>query len=116
MAKLDAHREVMEIEPDSRKMQSIEELQEIPKEEATVMSVGEPRKRHRVCNLASECCQKRKERIRGNRGSRRKSPAACRKVSRHAKVAWCKRNLFRKIQILEKCRQKPITRQYKTLR
>jgi hypothetical protein len=29
--------------------------------------------------------------------------AACRKVSRRAKVAWRKRNLFKKIRILEKC-------------
>jgi hypothetical protein len=36
-------------------MQSIEEHQEIPKEDAAVMPVGEPRKQHRVCNLAAEC-------------------------------------------------------------
>jgi hypothetical protein len=53
-------------------MQSIEEHQEIPQEEAAVMSVGEPRKRRRVCNLAAELRQKRKERTRGNRGYRRK--------------------------------------------
>jgi hypothetical protein len=73
------------------------EHQEIPKEEASVMPVGEPRKRRRVCNLATEHRQKRKERTRGNRGSRRKSAAACRKVCRHAKVAWRKRNLFRNV-------------------
>jgi hypothetical protein len=84
-------------------MQSIEEHQEIPKEEATVMPVREPRKRHRVCNLAAERCQKRKERTWGKSGSRRKSATICRKVSRHAKVAWRKNNLFRKIWILEKC-------------
>jgi hypothetical protein len=67
------------------------------------MSVREPRKRRRVCNLAAEGRQKRKERTWGNRGSRRKSAVACRKVSRRAKVAWRKRNLFRKIRILEKC-------------
>jgi hypothetical protein len=44
-----------------------------------------------------------KYRTRGNRGSRRKSTAACRKVSCRAKVAWRKRNLFRKIRVLEKC-------------
>jgi hypothetical protein len=44
-------------EPDSRMMQSIEEHQDFPKEKAAVMSVGEPRKRRRVCNLATECRQ-----------------------------------------------------------
>jgi hypothetical protein len=46
--------EVTETEPDSRMMQSIEEHQEIPKEESAVMPVGEPRKRRRVCSLAAE--------------------------------------------------------------
>jgi hypothetical protein len=69
-------------------MQSIEDHQDIPKGEATVMPVGELRKQHRVCNLAAERQQKRKEKTRGNCGSRRKSDAACRKVFRCAKVAW----------------------------
>jgi hypothetical protein len=73
-------------------MQSTEGHQEIPKEEATVMPVGEP---------AAERRQKRKERTRGNRGYRKKSTAACRKVSRRAKVAWRKRNFVRKIRIQE---------------
>jgi hypothetical protein len=46
-------------------MQSIEQLQEVPKEVAAVMPVGEPRKQHRVRNLAAERSQKRKERTRG---------------------------------------------------
>jgi hypothetical protein len=74
-------------------MQSTEEHQEIPKGETAVMPVGEPRKRRRVRNLAAEHRQKWKERTQGNRGSRRKSAAACRKVSRRAKVAWRKRNI-----------------------
>jgi hypothetical protein len=41
-------------------MQSIEEHQDIPKGEAAVMPVGEPRKRRKVCNLAAELRQKRK--------------------------------------------------------
>jgi hypothetical protein len=73
-------------------MQSIEEHQEIPKGEAAVMPIGGPRERCRVCNLAAECHQKMKERTWGNSGSRRKSAAVCRKVSRRAKVAWRKRN------------------------
>jgi hypothetical protein len=98
--------EATETEPKPGMMQSIEEHQEIPKEDAAVMPVRGPRKLHRVCNLATECCQKMRERTRGNSGSRRKSAAACRKVSRNAKVAWGKRNLIRKIQTLEKCGQR----------
>jgi hypothetical protein len=78
-------------------MQPKEENQEIPKGEAAVMSVGGPRKRHSIQNLAAERREKRKERTRGNSGSRRKSAADCKKVFRRAKVAWQKRNLFRRI-------------------
>jgi hypothetical protein len=67
-------------------MQSIEVQQDIPKGEVAVMSVREPRKQHRVCNLDAERHQKRKERTQENPGSRRKLAAACRKVSRHAKL------------------------------
>jgi hypothetical protein len=91
-------------------MQSIEEHQEIPKEDAAVMPVGGPRKGRRSCNLAAERCQKMSERTQGNSGSRRKSAAACRKVSRRAKLEWRKRNLIRKIRTLEKCgRRKELT-------
>jgi hypothetical protein len=51
-----------ETEPDPGLMQSVEENQEIPKEHAAVMPVGGPRKRPKICNLAAERCQKRKER------------------------------------------------------
>jgi hypothetical protein len=77
-----ACQEATETEPDPQMMQSIEEHQEISKEEITVMSVGELRKRRRVCNLAAERRQKRNERTWGNRGCRRKSAAACRKMSK----------------------------------
>jgi hypothetical protein len=95
--------EVMETKLDPGLMRSIEEHQDIPKGEATVMPVRELRKWCRVCNLAAECRQKRKERTRGNRGYKRKLAAACRKVSRHAKLAWQKRKFFRKIRIQENC-------------
>jgi hypothetical protein len=58
-----------ENEPDPGMMQSTEEHQEIPKKDAAVMPVGEPRKRRRVCNLAAERLQKRKEWTRGYLGS-----------------------------------------------
>jgi hypothetical protein len=80
-------------------MQSIEEHQENLKEDVAVIPVGGLRKRRRDCNLAAERRQKMRERTRGNRGSRRTSAAACRKVSRRAKVAWQKSNLIRKIRI-----------------
>jgi hypothetical protein len=124
MAKLDAyqermmaHREATETKLDPGLMQSTEKHQEIPKGEASVMLVGVPRKRRRVRNLAAECRQKRKERTRGNRGSKRKLAAACRKVSRCAKVTWRKRNLFRKIRTLEKCgRRKEFAARVRTTR
>jgi hypothetical protein len=96
-----ASQEATENEHDPGKRQSMEEHQEIPKGEASVMPVRELRKWHRVRSLAAERRQKRKERTQENRGSRRKSAASCRKVTRHAKVAWYKRNLVRKIQIQE---------------
>jgi hypothetical protein len=57
--------EATETEPDPGMMQSIQERQEIPKGEAEVMPVGEPRKWHRVRNLAAERRQKLRERTRG---------------------------------------------------
>jgi hypothetical protein len=56
--------EATETEPNRGMMQSIKEHQEIPKEDATVMPVGGPRKQHRVCNLAMERHQKMRERTR----------------------------------------------------
>jgi hypothetical protein len=83
------------IEPDPEMMQSAEEHQEIPIEDAAIMPVGEPRKRRRVQYLATQSHWLRKDRTRGNHGSRRTSPAACRKVYRRAKVAWRNRNIVR---------------------
>jgi hypothetical protein len=80
--------EATETKLDPGLMQSIEEHQDILKGEAAVTPVGEPRKRRKICNLAAEHRQKRKERTRGNCESRRKLAAACRKVSRRAKVTW----------------------------
>jgi hypothetical protein len=95
--------EATETEPDPGMMQSIEEQQEIPKGEATVMRVRGPRKQHRVRNLTVERRQKWKERNRGYCESRRKSAVTSRKVSCCAEVAWQKINLIRKMRTLEKC-------------
>jgi hypothetical protein len=80
--------EATETELNPGMMHSTVENQEIPEGEAAVMPVREPRKRRRVYNLPAERRQKRKERTRENRGSRRKSAAACMKVSHRVKMAW----------------------------
>jgi hypothetical protein len=54
------YQEATETEPDPGMMQSVEEHQDIPKEDAAVMPVGGPRKRRRVWNLTAERRQKRK--------------------------------------------------------
>jgi hypothetical protein len=89
--------------PDPGMMQSTEEHQEIPKGEAAVMPVREQKKQRRVRSLATERRQKWKERTRGNRGSRRKSVGACRKVSRRARMAWHRKSVVRKIGTQENC-------------
>jgi hypothetical protein len=91
--------EATETNPDPGMMQSIEETREIPKGEAAVMPVGEPKKWRRVRNLTAECRHKIKEKTQGKNRSKRKSAAACRKVSRRTKVAWRKRNIIWKIRI-----------------
>jgi hypothetical protein len=98
LATWNTHTEVKKIEQDPGMMQSMEEHRDILTQDAVVMPVGEPRKRRRVRNLAAKSHQKRKERTRGNCGT------TCRKkVSRHATVAWRKRNLFRKIWTKVNC-------------
>jgi hypothetical protein len=75
-------------------MQSVEEHQEVTKEEAAVMQVGEPRKRRRNWNLAAERRQKPKERTQGYCGSRNRVTIIDRKVSRRAAVARRRRDIF----------------------
>jgi hypothetical protein len=113
MAMLDAHHErimaplgkagATDFKANPKQMESVTEQQDTSKEEVAVMPVGEPWNRRRVRNLAAERRQKIRERTRGNRGYRRESAAACRKVSRRAKVAWRKRNLFRNVQTQSNC-------------
>jgi hypothetical protein len=96
-----------EAEPDPGMMQSIEEHQQNPKEDATVMLVGGPRKRRRVCNLAVKRHQNMRERTRGNMdpgGSQLPPEGRCPALQKwHGE----KKNLSRKIRTLEKCgRQK----------
>jgi hypothetical protein len=85
--------EATETEPHLGIVQSVVEHHENPTEDAALMPVGGPRKRRRTLNVAAKSHQKLKERTQGYCGSRRKLAAACRKMSRRAKVAWRKRNL-----------------------
>jgi hypothetical protein len=104
MVMWNTHPEAVKIEQDPGIMQSAVEHQEVPKEDTAVMPFIAPRKGHRVQNLAADNCQKRKDGTRRIHGSRRKLAAACRKMmSRHATVAWRKRNIFRKIWPKENC-------------
>jgi hypothetical protein len=89
--------------PDPRMMPSVEQHQDIPTEDVAVMPVGEPRKRRRIHKLAAERRQKIKDKTRGNHEFKRKSPAACRMVSRRAAVARRKGNTFRRLQSRENC-------------
>jgi hypothetical protein len=79
-------------EPGPDMMQSAEEHQDVPREEAAVMPVRGLRKRRRVWKLAAERRQKPKEATRGHCGSRRRVTVAGKRTSRHATVAWGKRN------------------------
>jgi hypothetical protein len=85
-------------------MHSAEEHQDILSEDAAVMPVKGLRKWRRDQKLAAERRQKPKKRTGGYRGSRKRVNVACPKdVSRHATVAWCKRNLFGEIRTEENC-------------
>jgi hypothetical protein len=79
-----ASQEDTETKPDPGTMQSVEEHQEIPKEDAAVMPVGEPRKRRRDRNLAAGRRQKPKRRIQASCESRRRLIVAGKKITCHA--------------------------------
>jgi hypothetical protein len=77
-------------------MQSAEERQEVPMEDAAVIPVRGRKRRHRGRKQATGRREEPKELTRGDHGSRKMLAAACRKASRRATVAWLKRNVFRK--------------------
>jgi hypothetical protein len=85
------------IQPNPRIMQSVAEHQEVLKEDAVMKTVEGWKQQHRGQKLAAGRRGGPKELTRGDCGSQRKLAAACRKVSRHATVAWRKRRIFRKI-------------------
>jgi hypothetical protein len=84
-------------------MESEVEHREVPTEEAAVKSSGTMKKRHRGRHIAAGRRSEPKELTRGDCGSRRKLAAACRKASSRARVAWFKRNVFRKIRTPGNC-------------
>jgi hypothetical protein len=74
------------------------EHREVPTEEAAVKSSGTMKKWHRGRHPAAGRHGEPKELTRGDCGSRGKLAAAYRKLSRHAAVAWRKRNVLRNIR------------------
>jgi hypothetical protein len=91
------------IEPDLGKMQSVEEHQEIPKENSIVKPVKGRKKRHRDRKPAAGRRGEPNELTRGDCGSGKKLAAACKKITGRETVAWCKRNVLRKIVTQGNC-------------
>jgi hypothetical protein len=77
------------------RLDSESEHREVPNEDAVVKPVRGRKKRHRGRKQAEGRRGEPEELTRGDCGFRKKLAAACRKVSRHATVAWRKRNIFR---------------------
>jgi hypothetical protein len=90
-------------EPASEEMKPEVAQQEVPREDAAVMPIGGLRKQRRGRKQAAGRREKPKKVNRGICGSREKLAAACRKVSRHATVAWRKRNILRKSWTQRNC-------------
>jgi hypothetical protein len=95
--------EKTQTEPSPEMMQPVGEHQEVPREEAAVIPVSGWKRRHRGRKQAAGRCGEPKELTRGEGGSRKKLAAACRKASRHATVAYRKRNVFRISWTHENC-------------
>jgi hypothetical protein len=90
-------------EPDRGIMQSAVEHQIVPKEEAVVKPVEGRKKRRRGRKLPAGRRGEPKELTRSDCGSGKKLAAACREVTSCARVAWRKRNLFKKIGTQGNC-------------
>jgi hypothetical protein len=87
----------LEEEPTSVEMKPEVAHEEVHREDAAVTSVRGLRKQRRGQKQAAGRCEEPKKLNRGIRGSWEKLAAACRKVFRHAAVAWRRINAFRKI-------------------
>jgi hypothetical protein len=92
-----------EIEHDPGMMQSGGEHQEVPKEEAAVMPVGDLMKQVRDWNLAAGRRQKPKGRIQAICESQKKLTVANRKVSHRAALARHRRDIFTQERTRVKC-------------
>jgi hypothetical protein len=90
-------------EPSPKEMESQVEHREVPMEEAAVKSSRVMKTQHRGQHLAAGRRREPKELTRGDCGSQGMLAAACRKMSRHAAVAWWKRNLSSNIQTRGNC-------------
>jgi hypothetical protein len=88
--------EAEKIEENPEIMKSAEEHQDVSSEDVVVGPVKGLKKRRRGRKSTAGRRGEPEKLNRGNCGSRKKLAAACRKVSRHATVAWRKRKLFRK--------------------
>jgi hypothetical protein len=77
-------------------LQSAEEHHVVPDEDAVEVPVRIRRRRHGGRKETAGRRREPKELTRGDRGSRKKLAAACRKASHRETVAWIKRNVFRK--------------------
>jgi hypothetical protein len=83
------------IEKNPGMMQSVGEHQDVPSDDVVVKPVKGLKKRRRGRKSTAGRRGEPKKLNRENCGSRKKLAAACRKVSRHATVAWRKRNIRR---------------------
>jgi hypothetical protein len=84
----EAYPEIVEVNPAEMESEAVHE--EISKEEAAVKSFGALKKQHGDRHLAVGRCGKLKEQTQGKGGSWKKLAAACRGITHHAGVAWCK--------------------------
>jgi hypothetical protein len=91
-------------------MQSAEEHQDVVSEDVAVLPVQALEKRHRGRKSTAERHGEQEKGTRGYYASRGKVTVADRMTSRHATVAWLKRNLFRRSGTHEFCgQQKELT-------
>jgi hypothetical protein len=94
IANIKACQEVMEANPVDVTFVAVHE--EFYMEDAAARSLGTVRKRHRGWHVAAGWRREPKKLTQGHYGSWGQLAAACRKVSRHARVAWCKRGIVRR--------------------
>jgi hypothetical protein len=87
----------MDFKAKPEEMESKLEHWEVPKEDAIGKPVKGQKRQHRGQKQAAGQCGEPKELTRGDCGSGRRLAATCWRVSCCAAVAWCKRNVFRKI-------------------